>query len=182
MVLKKRTLLLALTGLIAAGCLGTSPPPRLPTPTPIAVLVHLERADGESAPVPRAVVSELEAALSARNLLPRRLDGVDFGAQRTTRARMEQLAATTDAPWLLLVEARVRFFSQLTGRYRWEVEVRTSVAPRERLGESQASDLSVAAFLQYEHEAEPEALVFVRRQIVTDAAELVDRALVAGTR
>lgn len=183
MVLKKRTLLVGLSlVLLVTACLGTAPPTRLASPTPIAVLVHLERADGSKVAVPAAVVAELEAALSARNLVPRRTEDLDFGLQRTTRARLEQVATASDAPWVLLVEARVRFFSQLTGRYRWEVEVRSSVAPRERLGEAQASDLAVAAFLQFEHEAEPEALAFVRRQLVADAVDLVDRALVSGAR
>lgn len=178
MVLKvcpsRRSLLLALA-LWCSACLGTNPPMRLATSTPMAVLIHLERADGGPVTVPSAVVRDLAEALVARNIVPRTPDAVDFFSQRTTRARLEALAAKTDAPWVVLVEARARFFSQLTGRYRWEVEVRTSVAPRERLDEVQTSELEVAAFLQYQHESERDALAFVRRQLVSDVADLVER-------
>jgi hypothetical protein len=39
------------------------------------------------------------------------------------------------------------------------------------------SDLSVAAFLSFEHEREAEALAFVRRQLEDDVTTLVDRVM-----
>lgn len=169
-----RSIAVAILASVGA-CLGTSPPPRLPVPAPVVVVVHLERADGDAVAVPDAVWQAIAGTLRARNLEPTRLDDGVLGPARTSEARLEALrAAHRDASWLVLIEARARFFSQLSGRYRWEVEVRSSViAPG---GQSQ-SDLSVAAFLPFEREREPEALAFVRPQLAEDLGALVDRLI-----
>lgn len=158
-----------------AGCLATSPPQRLATATPIALQVQLEAADGRAVGVPASVVGELDALLAARNLQV--VHAQPHGEARTSEQRLAALVQASDTPWVLLVEARARFFSQLSGRYRWEVEVRTSLVAREHPDAPQVSDLSVAAFLSFEHEAEPDALAFVRRQLDDDIGALVDRVL-----
>jgi hypothetical protein len=163
--------------LVLASCLGTSPPKRLSVETPIALLVHLESASGEARPVPALVVRELAEALTARNFAVADAPVAALGDRRASDQRVQALLAATDAPWVLLVEARARFFSQLAGRYRWEVEVRSSLVARDQSAGAQASDLAVAAFLLFEHEAEAEALAFVRRQISDDVGALIDRVM-----
>jgi len=167
--------------LCAFGCLGTTPPQRLATATPIALVVKLESAAGVAIEVPARVQHELAATLAARNLQAEPVPVGAIGDVRTSQERVAALlratAAAGTAPWVLLVEARARFFSLLSGRYRWEVELRTSLVPRERPDAMQVSDLSVAAFLQFEHQGEAEALDFVRRQLIEDLAALVDRVL-----
>src|SRR5262249_28447781 len=66
-------------------------------------------------------------------------------------------------------------FSQLSGRYRWDVDAKITIADRTRLAEAMSSTVGVAAFLQYEHEREPEALMFVRRQVVDELGTLADK-------
>jgi len=179
----QRAILNAVLGLTLLGCLHASPPARLPESTPLTVHVYLEAADAHAVALPRSFMPELEHALADRNLRATPLRGpVDFAVLRTTRARLEAAASGADAAWVLLVEARARFFSQLSGRYRWEVEVRATLTPQDRLGEAQSSDVSVAAFLQFEHETEADALAFVRRQVVDEVLALVDRVLGAPGR
>lgn len=168
-----------------AGCIGSRPPERLAEATPVATLVWLETADGAAADVPDDVVRRVEAELRERNLVPKVIAGPELEAlrarvqsARTTEARLEALAAAApDAPWVLLIEARAVFFSQLAGRYRWDVDVRATMARRDDRDHAQASTVGVAAFLQYEHERESAALGFVRQQVVGDVVGLVDRAL-----
>jgi len=170
----------ALMLLLASGCIGTTPPQRLAVATPIVMHVQLESASGEPIAVPTVVTRELAAALAARNLQPSEAPENALGSARTTAKRVVallQATATGATPWVLLVEARARFFSQLSGRYRWEVELRTSLVPRDDPAAVQTSDLSVAAFLSFEHEREADALLFVRRQLVDDVGALVDRVL-----
>jgi hypothetical protein len=161
--------------MVLSACLGTQPPLRLGTATPIAVVIQLESADGKSIGVPPEVRAGLEAQLRLRDLVPTWVDGASLGDARTSDERVGLLTAASDAPWVLLVEARARFFSQLSGRYRWDVELRTSLVQRGQ--DPQVSDLSVAAFLSFEHEREAEALAFVRRQLEDDVTTLVDRLL-----
>ncbi len=158
-----------------SACLGTQPPLRLGTATPIAVVIQLESAAGKGIGVPRAVVAGLEQELRARDLVPTWVDAASLGQARTSAERITLLSAASDAPWVMLVEARARFFSQLSGRYRWDVELRTSLVQRGQ--DPQVSDLSVAAFLSFEHEREAEALAFVRRQLEDDVTTLVDRVM-----
>ena len=125
--------------------------------------------------VPRSV----EATLRARNLVPTRVSAPDLGTRRSTADRLAALrVAHASAAWVLLVEVRARFFSQLGGRYRWDVAVKTSLVQGD--GAPQVSDLDVAAFLTFEHQREAEALDFVRRQLVSDVAALLDRVLPAA--
>ena len=160
---------------VFSSCLGTQPPLRLATETPIAVALHLESASGQAMGVPPEVAAGLESQLRQRGLTPTWVAAASLGDARTSAERITKLAAASDAPWVLLVEARARFFSQLSGRYRWDVELRTSLV--QRGSDPQVSDLSVAAFLSFEHEREGEALRFVRRQLEDDVTTLVDRVM-----
>lgn len=166
---------LLVCAVMLSSCLGTQPPVRLATATPIAVVVSLEAAAGTSVAVPRAVTAGIDAQLTARGLVPTWMDAAGLSDSRTSSERIAKLVSASDAPWVLLVEARARFFSQLSGRYRWDVELRTSLVQRGH--DPQVSDLSVAAFLSFEHEREGEALAFVRRQLEDDVGALIDRVM-----
>jgi len=159
--------------LMLSACIGSRAPEKLATATPITYAIWLETGDGEAA-VPSAFPPYVEGELGERNLVPTRVTIAD--APGTTQRRLEALArAAPDAPYLMIVEARATFFSQLSGRYRWDVDVRLTIADRTRLSDAMSSTVGVAAFLQYEHEREPEALMFVRRQVVDEVGALVDK-------
>lgn len=170
---------LVLAACSLAACLASAAPSRLPEPTKIAVQLRLEGPDGAEVDAGPQLRELLTAELLRRNLVTMPL-AVDLDQQRTTSRRLEATVADPagdGSPWVLLIEARARFFSQLSGRYRWEVEVRTTLASRAAPADAQASDLSVAAFLQYEHEGAGDAIAFVRRQLVDDVLGLVDRVV-----
>ncbi|MCC6622360.1 MAG: hypothetical protein IT385_13945 [Deltaproteobacteria bacterium] len=172
-------LALALTAGLAA-CIGARAPERLPTPTPIAVHVWLDGPDASGMTPPAAFVARLDAALGERNLVPAHppspLPARDLV---TTDRRLAAVRAAVPEPaHALLVEARVTFFSQISGRYRWDVDVRATIATS--ASSSRSDTIGVAAFLQYAHEGAPEALDFVARQVVSAVAALVDRHLEAA--
>ena len=174
-----RTTLAMLACVVLGACLASTPPAKLSEPTRIAVELRLEGPDGSAVEAGPQLREQLTGELLRRNLVTMPLS-LDLEQQRTTSRRLEVVAAdpaADGAPWVLLVEARARFFSQLSGRYRWEVEVRSTLAPRTALADAQASDLAVAAFLQYEHEGPGDAIAFVRRQLVDDVLGLVDRVV-----
>ncbi len=173
------TLLFLLLGLTGA-CLGGVAPQRLAEPTPVAVLVTLEAADGRMLTPSISLTDALAGELAARNITPVAIEVGQlrerFKTLRTTEQRLAALAeAAPSAKAVVLVEASVTFFSRLSGRYRWEVDARTSVARREALGEALRSDAGVAAFMQYEHEREEAALTFAKKQVLDDALQTVDR-------
>lgn len=165
----------------AAGCIGERRPERAAEPTGVAAYIWLEGADGSAVAVPDAVRARVDGLLRERNLVPTELDDRALAARLaslpTTEARLAALAAARPEPWVLLVEARAAFFSQISGRYRWDVDARATLAARGDLEHAQASTLGVAAFLQYDHEREPEALSFVRPQLAADLGALLDRVL-----
>lgn len=169
-------LVLGLTG----ACLGGVAPQRLAEPTPVAVLVTLEAADGRMLTPSTSLTDALAGELAARNITPVAIEVGQLRERmktlRTTEQRLAALAeAAPSAKAVVLVEASVTFFSRLSGRYRWEVDARTSVARREALGEALRSDAGVAAFMQYEHEREEAALTFAKKQVLDDALQTVDR-------
>ncbi|MFO0746063.1 MAG: hypothetical protein U1F43_10365 [Myxococcota bacterium] len=177
-----RTLVACALAVALAGsaCIGARAPERLAQPTAIAAYVWLEGADGQPSDVPSAVGARIEGALRERNLVPQTLGDAALAARvaslPTTAARLAaRAAAAPDAPYVLLVEARAAFFSQLSGRYRWDVDARSTLAARDDLEHAQASTVGVAAVLQYDHEREPDALAFVGQQLVGDLTTLVDR-------
>lgn len=178
MVLRPRPALWVATALALSitACLASASPQRLATSTPVAVVLHLESSSGRAHPVPDAVARGVEAVLAQRSLVPSVIEpAAAFATTRSTPQRLDLVRESSDAPWIMLLEARARFFSQLSGRYRWEVELRVSLVERAQPDRVHTSELSVPAFLLHEHETEPEALSFVRRQLEDDLASLVDR-------
>lgn len=178
MVLSPPARLAALTVLLLGACIGTRAPERLATPTPIAVHVWLDGHDGAREAPPRVFLERLDALLRERNLVPIdvALTGADVAGLRTTRGRLDALLATAPEPGhALLVEVRASFFSQLSGRYRWEVDMKATLAARADVALARVETAGVAAFLQYEHEREPDALAFVTRQLASSIGELVDQ-------
>jgi cyclomaltodextrinase len=174
-----------LATLTLAGCLASTPPVRLAEPATIAVRLLLEDASGQREGVPRDVSEALVSGLAARNLRPTVLPPEVAGAEevRTTSARFASLrAAAPEADFTLLIEARARYFTQIAGRFRWDVDVRLALAGRGAEERPTERSFSAPAHLLFEHEREPEALSAVTRTVVEDAMTLVDAALLADPR
>lgn len=185
MVLKSafNLFIVVLAGLMA-GCLSSHHAAvKAPSPmdvSAIAVMGYADRTD--MAGVPAELLHAVDRVLTDRNLVGRASSDEallsTFVARRTTSHRVEAMAgAFPDADLLLLVEAEPRFYSQLSGRYRWTVEVKLTVAPRERLGEAVTSQVTLPVFLEYYHEKEPEALRAATGLVERNLGYLLDEYL-----
>lgn len=156
-----RSLIAAALVLLPA-CIHSPPSMRLPDPAPIVVALLLDRQDGPGATaVPAELAARVSARLAERNLIEHSLgDAADeLGAGRNTQQRLSQLSrGAGEAPYLLLIEAKVSFFELLQGRYRWVVNARITVARTASLAAAASVDVEAPVYLTYEHEREPEAL------------------------
>ncbi len=169
-------------GLMLAGlsCATGTAPVKLAQRTPIAAGFVLDFADLRKPEVPPAgFVEGVEAALSERNLLVKGVGpGEVFGSLRETGARMSHLATQAQgAPFLLLCETKVAFFSQLNGKYKWQVFAKVSVARAEAPQKALSAEVEFPALLDFDHEREAEALLAVVKVVAYRAGQLVDRLL-----
>jgi glycosidase len=179
-----RTIALFLLVSALSACLGTTPPQRLAQPETIAVHIILEDASGRRAATPREVIEAVDDALSARNLVashvPAEAFQTPFADLRASQARFDALvAAAPDAAHHLLVQANARYFTQIAGRFRWDVDLRILAAGRGAA--PQESSVSIGAHLIWEHERESEALTYIKRQVADEVGLLVDRILSGRT-
>ena len=82
-----------------------------------------------------------------------------FGSRRTESQRLAWMTERSGAsPALLLVETRAEFYSQMNGRYRWTVEVRTSLRSTAKAEQLASDSFSVPVFLDFDHEREDAAI------------------------
>lgn len=164
---------------LALGCTKRVPPQRLPGQETLkAVLVVDPESRGAPAEAPAAVAERLAESLESRNLLVQRADLGALGGQTLSGERVKALARSGGAPYLLLVEARAVFFSQLDGRYRWTVGVRLS-ATRAADGAAAAEELTLPAVLQFDHQKEQAAVEAVADEIARRAALVLDSLIAA---
>ena len=171
----RRVLLLLM--ILCAGCVNRVPQPKATVATPVTVgwALDLDKSADALTP-PDALTAALAATLNDRNLQPH-----DVGAlsgPKLTPKRLEQLRLQDPNGWVLLVEARVSFFSQLEGRFRWTVSVKLTASSKP--GEVIEDSFSVPAVLQFEHQREPQALASVAHDIASRAGTLLDQLLLAG--
>jgi hypothetical protein len=159
--------------LILAACMAAKAPVRATEPTPLAVLPIMESVDdGVVAAAPPTLVQALGAAVEARGL---HADAVavepllpGLAARRDTAGRVALADDGIPGP-LLLVESKVGFYSQISGRYRWVVEVTATIAP-----DGPSSRFEVPVFLQHHHEVEDSALVEAAPVIARRVGTVVD--------
>ncbi|MBI2895846.1 MAG: DUF3459 domain-containing protein [Deltaproteobacteria bacterium] len=173
-----RTLLLVLV--LAPSCVHGPRVTRLSRATNVAVAYVVDRDDRrEVGDVPEEVAGEIARTLRPRNLRARRVEFASyaqtFESGRTTQHRLGQLATLApDARLLLLVETKVAFYSQLSGRYRWNVYAKVTMASREALGEAVSAQIDAATFLLFAHEREPRALTAAATEIAERVGRLAD--------
>ncbi len=176
----KRALLVA--GFFAIACIPKRAPVRAKTAMTVAVAGVVDRNDtAEVGALPEAAAKRIASVLAERNLKPRMIaaDGLTtaFGAKRTTAHRLAALGEGADADLLVLIETSARFYSQLSGRYRWDVDARVTIAKKGALEQAASSSIQVAAFVDFDHERETEALVVAAPRIADEVGRLADEFL-----
>jgi len=172
---------------LVTGCIPTRRPVKAaPGRHAIAVaFVVDEIASRHVSAVPREVADEVSDALEERNLrVERAPDSAHLGAYRIKRLTQDRLAhlasrAPSDADLLLLLEAYPRFYSHLSGRYRWTVQYRVTLARKGALSSAITSDARVPVFLDYAHQREREALIASAPSLSRELGPLLD-AFVSG--
>jgi glycosidase len=188
MVLRLSCLLLLLTA-----CLHAPAVVRLPEPARATVVVVLETADRVST---LALAGHPAGVAMSSELARRNLDALlvplcdappssgppclePISAQGPTAARLAAIAAQPAAAsdYVVLVEAKVSFYAQLEGRYRWTVKVRLSVARADHLEGAQADEFDVPVVLEFAHEDAHAAFEAALPLISRHLGQLLDRSL-----
>lgn len=166
-------LLLCLTA-----CLPKVPLQRLATKTPVAIAYVVDPQHlGAVTTAPDAVKQAVAAVLAERNLEPQEVPVAALGGQRLSDARLDALGQQPgDAPVVVLVEARAQFFSQLDGRYRWEVGVTLSALRRG--GAKARETVELPVILQFDHEREAAAVSAAADEVAARLGTLLDGVLV----
>jgi len=185
MVLRQQWALALFLALGAVGCLQRSAPPVL-APSGTVVAVAYVRDDvhkrGVVADVPEAVKQRVAEVLAKRNLqvrvVPYAQTAVEFAKVTDSQLRYATLMAQApEARLYLLVETRVSYFSDVSGRFSWEVHVRTTAGRASASMEPSGTQQEYGAALQFSHQREDEAQTEVARQIAGQAAGLFDSFL-----
>ena len=181
MVLIRRPILFALMFcVLLTGCITAAKAVRLDSPQPARVAVVMEFPDRpEIGVAPDSTVERINREIQKRNLVPTVVDSNEFSkvfeTRRTTSQRLSFLRPEGMSDYVLLVETQVRFYSLLSGKYRWDIAgTVTLVAPD---GEELSAPLNLAAFLDFDHQKEAEALRYAEVAIAERAGQVVDRLL-----
>lgn len=166
---------------VGLACLPRIPRQRLTEPAKIAVayVVDPSYAGAPFAP-PEALRKAIAKELADHNLEVVELPLEAVSSQRLTDARFEALKKAPRAsgtPYFLLVEQRVQFFSQIDGRYRWEVG--TSLTASRTEGAVAKDPFEIPVVLMFDHEKEKEAIVYAAPDIANRVGVLLD-GLLAG--
>lgn len=190
MVLKTRPLLaprtlIALAALaLAAGCVKSQQIVKLSEKTPIAVAFVLDDdQQGLIGEVPQALKKEVGATLAERNLdlfeIPFASYAEVFTPVRDSQRRLARLT-NSDAPLTLLVETKAIYFAQLSGRYRWTVSLKLSVARKDGSVEPLMSSTDLSTFVDFEHQKEPAVIASIASDLARRVGALLDEFLGAS--
>lgn len=135
----------------------------------------------EVSPVPDAVDEAIVETLGARNLQSRPVPfdtiAEPFQRKRSTDDRLALLAGHSDQPFVMLVETRARYYSLLSGRFRWNVDLKATIAATNDLQDRETQNWELAAFLDFDHQNEVEALEYSAATIANRIGRLTDQFL-----
>lgn len=186
MVLARKCLMV---GALAAGVLLSSCAAKhgdavlAASPMSVAVLVVADYPDREEVTgVPAGIGEALQTELVARNLHPTLLDPADyteeFASLRTPLHRLRYLAEQNrGSDLVLLVQTEPRYFSLLSGRYRWTVDADLALAPANDPANAVMRHTRIPVFLEFHHEREEEALQAAGPMVERQLRRLLDEGL-----
>lgn len=162
---------------LALSCVPKVPRQKLAASTPIVVAYVVDPTyAGLAVTAPDALKEAVAKELAERNLTVVEAPLEALGDGAITDARKAALRGfDTEAPYALLVELRVHFFSQLDGRYRWEVG--TSLTAWQKSGVEAKDAFELPVILQYDHEKERAAITSASGDIATRLGVLLDGLL-----
>lgn len=187
MVLKTRplSLFLALTALLlAAGCVKSHPVVKLPEKTPIAVAFVLDDDhQGLVGEVPDALKGEVKQILVERNLEPFEIPFSSYAQVfvpiRDSQRRLARLT-NSEAPLTLLIETKALYFAQLSGRYRWTVSLKFTVARKDGTTAPLSTATDLSTFVDFEHQKESAVIATIASDLARRVGALLDEFLSAN--
>lgn len=165
--------------LVASACLPRIPRQRLGERAKIAIgyVVDPQYSGAPFAP-PAALKAAIKKELDDHNLELVEVPFELIAAQRLTDARFLAVEkGAGDARFLLLVEQRVQFFSQIDGRYRWEVG--TALTASRVDGHTAKDPFEIPVILMFDHEKEAEAISYAASDVANRVGVLLD-GVIAG--
>lgn len=174
---------------LLAGCITTTThAPSTRAAEPVSVAVMLVRDDvttRDTRRPPQALVDAVTESLDERNLKATLVGELGYddsiAAIPSTSGRLTALSRKAgDAPLVLLVETSAAFYSQLSGRYRWTVDTRLTLAPTADLARGSSVEVQDPAFLFYDHQREDEAISEVAARVGRQLGALSEEALLTG--
>lgn len=179
MVLKRFIPLIVLLFMLP-GCIGGRQVVRTQQQTPIVSVFVLQFPDrAEVAAVPESYKTRIADEMRRRNLLvqvpPSQEFYATFKTRRDTDQRIKAIEAKHPGQFLMLVESEVRFYSYLSGKFRWNVTGRVTFVQPD--GGSQTSPFELAAFLNFDHQKEEDALQYVELAVAERIGQAADRFL-----
>jgi hypothetical protein len=161
-------------------CAPKAPEVSAATPLPIDVaLVAAPMGDAPPGDAPARLADGVDALLSARNLVPRRVEasswGEAFAGKRVATQRMSWLTEREGhGSAVLLVSLEPRYFGFVSGRYRWSVQVEIVVQDASRPEHAVVDTFEVPALLTWDHEREDAAIAAASPVIERRIAERVE--------
>ena len=163
--------------LLMTACLPRVPKQRLAERARIAVGYIVDPSySGKAFEPPDELKKRFAAELNERNLEVVEVPLSALEAQRLTDSRFLAVKdAAQDAQFFLLVEQRVHFFSQIDGRYRWEVATTLTAGRGDSVRASDQSEIPV--ILTYDHEKEREAIATASSDLTERMGMLLDGVL-----
>jgi len=168
---------------VLLGCLAHSPALQAPAQSQALVAtVVVTDASREVAVAPPALASRIESAVGARGFEVIALDpqlAVDSFRQLRTPALRHGFLAETAAPGALIVfvEATVRRFGEIGGRYRWSVDLRLWVAPQGKADAAVQTEFTTPVYLEHYHQKVDAALEAASPAIERRLAVLLDESI-----
>ena len=173
-------LLLASIAFVCQSCVTQTPIPQYAENITFStVYTHDDIQAQTSDPIMDSVAEALNSVLSDRNLKVNQISfsGIkpQLDAIRDTERRIQALQASAQgSQFILLTEVDTDFYSPLSGRYRWNVNVHITLYDMVTR-QSMSEKYSLPATLMYSHENGDDAIQSVQSEIQREIGSLVDR-------
>lgn len=179
-------LLLFTVAAFCQSCVSQTPTPQYADDISFAVVyTHDDNTNLKSEAIDDGVAAGLNSVLTSRNL---KVNQVAFQsvhqqleAIRDTDRRIQAIKSqASNAQIILLAEISTEFYSPLSGRYRWDVNVNLTVYDMVT-NDTLSSKVSMPAVLMYAHENGDDAIQSVEGDIQRQIASLVDKFMKGRT-
>ena len=180
-------LLLFTMAAVCQSCVSQTPTPQYADNIDFAVVyTHDDNTNLKSEPIADNVASSLNSVLTERKLkvTPVVFQSIQaqFEAIRDTERRIQAIKSQAETSQIiLLAEISTEFYSPLSGRYRWDVNVNLTVYDL-ITHDSLSSHFSTPAVLMYAHENGDDAIVSVESEIQRQMGSLVDKFMKGRTK